>query len=157
LKRSAKGLALSKVEAVRKVFHYYSSSNWNLSRLAEWLSDQVQKRLKDAHRRGHSLSHLPRVYLLKGLARCVYCGFPLWCETSKPGYGYYREPRNSHAHRGCPATGKAISSRPIDQQVDLLVQSLVLDPNWRRDILREVSRQRYPASRSMSVSLKERK
>lgn len=63
----------------------------------------------------------------------------MWAETSQPGYTYYREPRNSHSHEGCPSTGKAISTKPIDEQMDLLVRSIVLDPNWRRNILTKVA------------------
>ena len=107
--------------------------------IEEWLFEEVQKRLKAARRSGRSLSRFPRTYLLKGLARCIYCGFPLWSESSLAGYSYYREPRNGHAHEGCPATGKAIRTKPIDYQMDMLIKSLVLDPNWRTNIIDKVS------------------
>jgi hypothetical protein len=130
-----------KAEAVKKIFEYYASGSWSLSKLAVWLNEQgfrthnkrggtgaivpklftsysvrwllhnpfftgkvrykdtfhqglhepiiepwlfeeVQKRLKVAKTSGRSLAQLSRIYLLKGLVKCIYCGNPLWSETS---------------------------------------------------------------------------
>jgi site-specific DNA recombinase len=70
--------------------------------------DLVQKRLKEAKNRSSTVSPRTRIYLLKGIARCVFCGYPLWSESSLPGYGYYREQRNSRVDFNCLANGKAI-------------------------------------------------
>ena len=81
-----------------------------------------------------------RTYFLKGLARCIYCGFPTWSQTTGGGYAFYREAKNSHANGVCPANGKTVVCRKVDQQMDDLVESLTLDHQWRKAILTKVSR-----------------
>ncbi len=95
------------------------------------LYDSVQKKLKHARNRSSTFSPRFRVYLLKGMARCVFCGHPLWSESSSPGYTYYRGQRNSRAEVNCLANGKAIRCDVIDDQIDALIKSLVLEPSWR--------------------------
>lgn len=139
-------------EAVRKLFEYYATGNWSLSKLAAWLNNQgfrtrnkhrlrgpdgqiasgprlftgysvsgllhnpfftgkilyrgkaypgaheaivsdvlfngVQAKLKHAKSRSTTVSPSCKSYLLKGIARCVYCGYPIWSETSKSRYAY---------------------------------------------------------------------
>jgi len=103
------------------------------------LYDQVQARLKSAKNHSKTVSPSYRKYLLKGLARCIYCGYPLWSETSNRGYTLYREPQNSHAHCNCPANGKTIGCPTIDKQVDSIVKSLVLIPSWREKVVERLS------------------
>ncbi len=99
------------------------------------LYDVVQKRLKEAKNRSSTVSPRLRVYLLKGIARCVFCGYPLWSESSLPGYGYYREQRNSRADFSCLANGKAIRCNVIDEQMDVIIGSLTLESSWRERIM----------------------
>ena len=55
------------------------------------------------------------------------------------GYTYYREQKNSHAFSNCPANGKAIRCGIIDEQMDAIVRSLVLEPSWRERIIGKLS------------------
>ena len=103
------------------------------------LYDLVQRRLKEAKNRSSTVSVRSRVYLLKGIARCVFCGYPLWSERSLPGYGYYREQRNSRADFNCLANGKAIRCDVIDEQVDAVIRSLTLESSWRERIMAKMA------------------
>jgi len=105
----------------------------------EKLFERVQERLKQAKNRSATFSPSFRLYLLKGIARCIYCGYPLWSETSVPGYSYYREQKNSRANFNCPANSKAIRCNAIDEQIDTIVKSLVLEPSWRERIIAKLS------------------
>jgi len=105
----------------------------------EGLFNSVQARLKAAKGRSKTFSASYRLYLLKGLARCIYCGYPLWSETLKSGYSYYREQKNAHGDYDCPAGGKAIRCSAIDEQVDSIIRSLTLEPTWRERIIEKIS------------------
>ncbi len=105
----------------------------------EDLFNKVQERLKTAKNRSKTFSPSYRLYLLKGLARCIYCGYPLWSATSVKGISFYREPKNSRGHFNCPGNGKTISGRLLDGQIDNLVKSLVLLPSWRERIIDKIS------------------
>jgi len=105
----------------------------------ERLYKRVQERLKEAKNHSNTFSPSFRLYLLKGIARCIYCGYPLWSETSVPGYSYYREQRHSHNELKCPANGKAIRCNILDEQIDSIIGSLVLEPSWRDRIIAKVS------------------
>jgi len=105
----------------------------------ESLYDKVQVMLKEAKSRCRTHSPRFRQYLLKGIIRCIYCGYPLWSETDSKGYMYYREQRNSHGVLNCPANGKAIRCDVIDQTIDNIIQSLILEPSWRERIISKLS------------------
>ena len=107
--------------------------------ISEELFNRVQERLKIAKNHSKTFSSSYRLYLLKGLARCIYCGYPLWSETTSKGYTFYREPKNSHANCNCPASGKTISGLFIDAQMDSIVKSLVLMPSWKERIIEGLS------------------
>ena len=104
----------------------------------EDLFAKVQERLKISKNRSKTFSLSYRQYLLKGIARCIYCGYPLWSETSAKGYTFYREPKNSRSHFDCPANGKTISGRFLDSQIDDLVKSFVLLPSWRQLVIEKL-------------------
>ncbi len=103
------------------------------------LLDLVHDRLGAAKSRNRTFSRSYRRYLLKGIARCIYCGYPLWSETSASGYSYYREKRSARGHSVCPANGKAIRCDTIDGQLDAVVRSLVLEPSWRERIIEKLT------------------
>ena len=105
----------------------------------EDLFQQVQAKLKLSKNRSKTFSSSYRQYLLKGIARCIYCGYPLWSETSAKGFTSYREPKNSRSHFACPANGKSISGRLLGDQIDNLVKSLVLLPSWRERVIDKLS------------------
>lgn len=105
----------------------------------EKLYDQVQEKLAKAKNRSATFSPSFRLYLLKGVARCVYCGYPLWSETAAAGYGYYREQRNSHVNSKCPANGKSIRCKVVDAQIESIIKSLALEPSWRDRIVSKLS------------------
>jgi len=103
------------------------------------LFELVQKRLKGAKSRSSTFSPRFRMYLLKGIARCVFCGYPLWAETSGAGYTYYRERKNSRADYNCLANGKAIRCNVIDDQMDAVICSLTLESSWRERIMAKMT------------------
>ena len=105
----------------------------------EDLFQQVQARLKLSKNRSKTFSPSYRQYLLKGIVRCIYCGYPLWSETSAKGFTSYREPKNSRSHFACPANGKSISGRLLGDQIDNLIKSLVLLPSWRERVIDKLS------------------
>ena len=105
----------------------------------EDLFQQVQARLKLSKNRSKTFSPSYRQYLLKGIVRCVYCGYPLWSETSAKGFTSYREPKNSRSHFACPANGRSISGRLLGDQIDNLIKSLVLLPSWRERVIDKLS------------------
>ncbi len=105
----------------------------------EALFARVQEKLKNAKSRSKTFSPSYRPYLLKGLVRCIYCGYPLWSETSTKGYIYYREPRASHEEHNCPSSGKTISGKSADAQMESIINSLILVPDWKDRILERLS------------------
>jgi site-specific DNA recombinase len=105
----------------------------------ESLYKSVQTQLKNARGRSKTFSPSYRLYLLKGLARCIYCGYPLWCETSTKGNSFYREPWRARDGYNCPANGRTISCRTIDGQMESIVKSLVLEPAWRQRIIEKLA------------------
>lgn len=107
--------------------------------ISQEIFDRAQAQLKAAKGRSKTFSPSYRLYLLKGLARCIYCGFPLWSQTSVKGYGFYREPRRAREGYDCPAGGRAISCQLIDSQMDSIIKSLTLDPSWRQRIIEKLS------------------
>jgi site-specific DNA recombinase len=118
----------------------------------EGLFNSVQARLAAAKGRSKTFSTSYRLYLLKGLARCIYCGYPLWSETLKGRYSYYREQKNARGNYDCPGSGKSIRCSIIDEQVNNIIRSLTLDPTWREKIIEKIS----AASERESI-LKQRK
>jgi site-specific DNA recombinase len=116
---------------------YYAGSHEAI--VEEGLFNTVQKKVKDAKSRCKTFSPSYRIYLLKGLARCIYCGYPLWSETSTKGYSFYREPKSANAQFKCPGNGKTISGSLIDSQMDSLINSLILEPKWKERIIEDIS------------------
>lgn len=104
----------------------------------EALFDKVQHRLSVARSRTRTYSASFRPYLLKGIARCIYCGYPLWSETNTKNLSYYRD-RNAHNDFLCPASGNSVRIEVIDKQMDSLVESLNLDPSWKERIIMKLS------------------
>jgi len=108
--------------------------------ISQEIFDRVQSQMKNAKCRSKTFSPRYRLYLLKGLVRCIYCGYPLWSETSSNGYSFYRESCRSHNDFNCPAHGKAISSKVVDEQMEKIIKSLTLDPAWRDRITEKLSK-----------------
>ena len=105
----------------------------------EDLFNRVQEKLKVSKNRSKTFSPSYRQYLLKGIARCIYCGYPLWAETSTKGFACYREQKSSRSHFNCPGNSKSISGRLLDDQIDSLVKSFTLLPSWREQVLDKIS------------------
>jgi len=190
-------------EVVRKIFQLYSSGQWTLSKLADWLNEQgfrtrnkrqitdsngentsgprlfslysvrwllhnpfftgkvryhgqlypgqhepivdeqlftlVQQQLKQAKNSGRSTSTAFRNYLLKGLVRCIYCGYPLWCETTTHGYPLYRERKGARSAASCIMGEKAIKCSVIDEQMDAVIEAIVLEPSWKEKIVAKIA------------------
>lgn len=103
--------------------------------ISESLFQQVQDLLRAAKKTGRSRGTSYRAYLLKALARCVWCGYPLWSDLVSESYTVYREGRAAHSVHDCPASGKQVACSKIDPQMDQVISSLVIDPQWRSKIL----------------------
>lgn len=190
-------------DAVKKIFQLYSSGEWTLSKLANWLNEQgfrtrnkrkitdsngentsgprlfsiysvrwllhnpfftgkvryhgqlypgqhepiideqlftlVQQQLKQAKNSGRSTSTAFRNYLLKGLVRCIYCGYPLWCETTTHGYPLYRERKGARSSASCIMGEKAIKCSVIDEQMEAVIEAIVLEPSWKEKIITRIA------------------
>jgi len=112
----------------------------------ESLFEAVQQRLRQARGRSHTVSTKYRFYTLKGLARCVYCGLPLWAETTTKGHAYYREQSGARAHEGCRAQGRVMRCDRVDEQMAELMRNIVLQPTWKKQVLsRLVAESEYVA------------
>lgn len=107
----------------------------------ESLFNQVQERLKQSRGKSRSLSPSYRTYLLKGIVRCIFCGYPLWCETNSRGYTLYREKRGTRSGANCPVGEKSIRCDTIDDQVNEIISSLALDSSWKDKIVAKISSQ----------------
>lgn len=103
--------------------------------VSDSLFQAVQQRMKHARSRSHTVGRKYRFYTLKGLARYVYCGLPLWAETTTKGHGYYREQAGTRAYVGCPAQGKVIRCDHVDEQIGELMRNISLEPTWKRRVL----------------------
>src|SRR2546428_8657065 len=66
-------------------------------------------------------------------------GYSIWSDVVKCADYVYREGRNAHSVEGCPASGKQLSCDRVDPQVDQLIGSLRLDPEWRPKILERLA------------------
>ena len=76
-----------------------------------------------------------RSYLLRGIVRCAQCGGRLWATSPHHGYTYYRQQANVH---DCPMGETSVPCKVIDRQVEDVVTSLRLEPNWRETIIQRV-------------------
>jgi site-specific DNA recombinase len=101
----------------------------------EKIFNQVQQKLRQAKNRSRSVSSAFRTYLLKGIIRCIYCGYSLWCETSTRGYTLYRKKRGARGESNCPVCEKSVSCQIIDEQMDKIIESLALEPSWKERIM----------------------
>jgi site-specific DNA recombinase len=105
----------------------------------EHLFDSVQQQLRKAKNSSRSVSNTFRSYLLKGLIRCIYCGYPLWCETTSNGYPLYRERQDARAAANCIVGDKAIRCRVIDEQMEAIIEAIVLEPSWKEKIIAKIA------------------
>lgn len=105
----------------------------------EQLFNQVQRELKKAKNRSRSSSPAFRHYLLKGIIRCIYCGYPLWCETSARGYSLYRERKGSRSATDCIIGEKSIRCSVIDEKMDDIIEAITLGSSWKDKIMAKIS------------------
>ena len=191
------------VEAVKKIFQFYSTGEWTLSKLAEYLNERgfrtrnkhvikngseenisgprpfslysvrwlvhnpffigkvryhghlyegqhepiineqlfnlVQQKLKQAKNSSRSVSSAFRNYLLKGLIRCIYCGYPLWCETTSHGYPLYRERKGARPEANCIVGDKSIKCSSIDEQMDAIIEVITLESSWKDKVIAKIA------------------
>ena len=104
------------------------------------LFEQVQANLKRNSGRSQTLVSKPaHEYLLKGLVRCAQCGMPMWAQTYRSGYAYYREHRGSRGAGECVNSGGAVLARTVDEQVGQIIEALVLPVDWLEAALQRIS------------------
>ncbi|OBW62403.1 MAG: serine recombinase [Dehalococcoides mccartyi] len=108
--------------------------------ISQELFDLVQLTLRKNSGRSETLKALPeREYLLKGLARCAYCGMPMWAQTYHNGGRYYREHRASRSIEQCVAHGGTIPCEVVDRQMIELVSAIELKESWLEEVLSVIS------------------
>ncbi len=90
--------------------------------------------------RSNTLKARPiREYLLEVIARCAYCLMPMWSQTYKSGWRYYREHRASRSIADCPKAGGAIICGAADEQIGRIIEAIELGPRWKEQILPIIS------------------
>jgi DNA invertase Pin-like site-specific DNA recombinase len=98
--------------------------------------DLVQVNLRKNSGRSKTLApHPEREYLLKGIIRCAYCLMPMWSQTYKSGYRYYREHRASRSIEACPSAGGSIKCDLPDEQMGRIISAIEIEPTWQEQIL----------------------
>ncbi|MEE9400331.1 MAG: recombinase family protein, partial [Dehalococcoidales bacterium] len=105
----------------------------------EHLFNQVQHGLKKAKNSSRLSSPVFRNYLLKGIIRCIYCGYPLWCEASVRGYALSRERKGSRSIADCIVGEKSIRCSVIDEKMDAIIEAITLESSWKDKILAKIS------------------
>jgi site-specific DNA recombinase len=101
--------------------------------------ETVQTTLKRNSGRSETLQDKPeRLYLLKGVVRCAYCGMPMWAQTYKSGKPFYREHKFSRSHEICHGGG-SITTTFIDRQISSLIEAMELGPQWLEEVLSIIS------------------
>ncbi|BCT56466.1 serine recombinase [Dehalococcoides mccartyi] len=104
------------------------------------LFNMVQDTMKKNSGRSETLQSKPqREYLLKGLARCAYCGMPMWAQTYHNGRKYYREHKGSRSIDQCIAHGGTIPCEIVDKQMIELVSAIELKGTWLEEVLSIIS------------------
>lgn len=80
-------------------------------------------------------THSPkfRVYLLKGLARCAFCGERLWASAS-PHAKYYRDVSGRRG-RICLYPDKYVRAEDLDGQMECIMKSLVIPEAWQMEVM----------------------
>jgi chromosome segregation ATPase len=64
---------------------------------------------------------------------------PMWSETYKSGFSYYREHKASRSLGACPAAGGSIPCKVADDQVGKLIEAIELGPRWLEEVLAIIS------------------
>jgi hypothetical protein len=102
--------------------------------------DLVQANLRKNSGRSKTLApHPEREYLLKSIIRCGYCLMPMWSQTYKSGYRYYREHRASRSIEECPSAGGSIKCDTPDEQIGRIISAIEIGPTWQEQILAIIS------------------
>jgi site-specific DNA recombinase len=103
--------------------------------IAESLFLTVQATLKKNSGRSETLHPRPeREYLLKGLIRCGWCGYPLWAQTYKNGQRYYWEQYGSRGAGYCVGSGSLPCHIP-DEQIGRIIAAISLPEAWQDRLL----------------------
>jgi hypothetical protein len=99
--------------------------------ISEELFQKVQSRKQI--RRPTRAVHGPKG-LLQGIVACSHCGNRLQSDRYYNKIPIYRE---RHAHE-CPTNETSIVAEGIDKQVAVVVHSLVLNPDWKQQMVKAV-------------------
>jgi site-specific DNA recombinase len=60
---------------------------------------------------------------------------PMWSQTYKSGYRYYREHRASRSIQECPSAGGSIKCEVPDEQMGRIISAIEIGPAWQEQIL----------------------
>lgn len=144
------GPKLFTVASVRGILHnpFYTGKITHRGKLLPGLHEPlvspdifetVQSALKRNSGRSETLQVRPeRLYLLKGIVRCAYCGMPMWAQTYKSGKPFYREHKASRSYGICQGGG-SITCPVIDKQITSLIEAIELGPQWLEEVLSIIS------------------
>jgi hypothetical protein len=64
---------------------------------------------------------------------------PMWSQTYKSGYRYYREHRASRSIEECPSAGGSIKCDTPDEQIGRIISAIEIGPTWQEQILAIIS------------------
>ncbi len=104
--------------------------------ISEGLFQSVQAALKRNSGRSRTLDpHPEREYLLKGLIRCGWCGYPIWAQTYTNGHRYYREQRGSRGEGYCVDRSRSMPCDIPDVQMGRIIAAISLPEAWQDRLL----------------------
>jgi site-specific DNA recombinase len=104
--------------------------------ISESLFHTVQITLKKNSGRSETLHPRPeREYLLKGIIRCAWCGYPLWAQTYKNGHRYYREQYGSRGAGYCVGRSGSMPCNIPDKQMGRIISAIALPDSWQDRLL----------------------
>ena len=88
---------------------------------------------REHHKQPRTHSSKFRIYLLKGLIRCAFCGEKLWANASQ----HRRYYRDVSTRRGwsCPYGNKYVRVEVIDRQIDQIMRGLAIPEAWQIEVV----------------------
>ncbi len=103
------------------------------------LFQAVQLALQKNSGRNRTLDpHPEREYLLKGLIRCAWCGYPMWSQTYTNGHKYYREQRGTRGAGYCVGRSSSLPCEIPDGQMDQIIGAITLPDSWQDRMLTQL-------------------
>ncbi len=105
--------------------------------ITEELLEAVQRVRASRRKNPSGLRARPdRIYMLRGIARCVRCGRRLICSPSKGGRRYHDTSKEKHDH--CGWGRLSVSALELEENLSQVVRRIALPDDWRTRVLQLV-------------------